>query len=145
MLHDWSQLATACFCSKYPMTVVYKHACSSYDCPPPVAEAADSAVQRGQSRADFMTAYQSATEQAGSMVGGFGEQLPATVPSDLQGRKELESDVTASTSAGVNSNGMGTGERSRLTLSSNQNSDIARWYDPRPCLASSALSFQSSS
>ena len=46
------------------------------------------------------------------MAGGFGEQLPAAVPNDLQGRKELESDGTASTSAGVNSNGMGTGERS---------------------------------
>ncbi|CAK0786487.1 hypothetical protein CVIRNUC_009700 [Coccomyxa viridis] len=66
-------------------------------------------AQRGQSRADFMTAYQSATEQAGSMAGGFGEQLPAAVPSDLQGRKELESDGAASTSASVNSNGMSTG------------------------------------
>ena len=78
-------------------------------------------MQQGQSRADFMTAYQSATEQAGSMAGGFGEQLPAAVPSDLQGRKELESDGAASTSAGVNSNGMSTGERSRLTLSGIQN------------------------
>ena len=90
------------------------HAGCDAEVPPP-------AMQRGQSRADFMTAYQSATEQAGGMAGGFGEQLPAAVPSDLQGRKELESDGTTSTSAGVNSNGMSTGECSRLALSGNHN------------------------
>ena len=89
------------------------------------AKIAPVAMQRGQSRADFMTAYQSATEQAGSMAGGFGEQLPAAVPSDLQGRKELESDGAASTSAGVNSNGMSTGECCRLTLSGRQNNSSA--------------------
>lgn len=56
-------------------------------------------MQKGQSRADFMTAYQSATEH-----------LPVTASSDLDGRrKELEGDSTASTSAAVNSNGMSTG------------------------------------
>ena len=114
---------------------------------PPVADAADSAMQRGQSRADFMTAYQSATEQAGSMAGGFGEQLPAAVPSDLQGRKELESDGATSTSAGTNSNGMSTGEYSHLTPSGYVNnctvSEDSR-MNLRPCLADSGLPFQSS-
>ena len=71
-------------------------------------------MQSGQSRADFMTAYQSATEQAGSLLAGdgtLGEQLPAMTPDDLEGRKELEGDGAASTSAGVNSNGMSTGAR----------------------------------
>ena len=91
----------------------------------PLTKIADAVMQRGQSRADFMTAYQSATEQAGTMAGGFGEQLPAAVPSDLQGRKELESDGTASTSASVNSNGMSTGEISCLTLPGNKNNCTA--------------------
>ena len=81
-------------------------------------------MQRGQSRADFMTAYQSATEQTGGLPardGSFGEQLPAATTSDLDGRrKELEGDSAASTSAGVNSNGMSTGECFQFTLSVNQ-------------------------
>jgi len=78
-------------------------------------------LQEGQSRADFVAAFQRAeamNDNSAPHGGGYGKDIVTVIAQSsqqpkkyLEGRKELEADAsTTSTSAGVNSGGMGTGK-----------------------------------